>query len=481
MGQPDIDLSIDQEPVPKAHWCRMKAVIAAMFMVLVGAALGVGMTIMIMSLENEDVDCQTACPASTDSGSYTACWKPMLEINEYGFPFLQQHVATFLQNATDSMLAMSSLPPMGRVSPPAYDYAADAREVARVMSTIVTQAQKDEVKFFDSKLDVALAIIGTLLLGYGLPIEEIVLHSIGETSAVHDAGIAMWKSKLLHSRIRPTSVVQRLFPDETLTINDGVEILGKRFQALLRVMPHSEFPSGSSCMCQAIDEYITDLWPALSLHSMGAPVTFDAEVTHVVLPNPSMASVPLTGTANPAAEGYTSRTLNERCGESRLEGGMHFNASVPAGRELCSGIGAKAAQTTKLLAPLPAASSATLRSVIASTPPCAADCCADSAPCTQAEQAACASNCTGAWSLPWFDVVDVRVKAFGLPDREIATSTAAPFFQADRNHLVVVGLFGAVVPAIQRHETISFSSGSRTRLTIWFGIRLQQIRRHSWH
>jgi len=187
---------------------------------------------------------------------------------------------------------------------------------------------------------------------------------------------------------------------------------------------------------------------------MGAPVTFDAEVTHVVLPNPSMASVPLTGTANPAAEGYTSRTLNERCGESRLEGGMHFNASVPAGRELCSGIGAKAAQTTKLLAPLPAASSATLRSVIASTPPCAADCCADSAPCTQAEQAACASNCTGAWSLPWFDVVDVRVKAFGLPDREIATSTAAPFFQADRNHLVVVGLFGAVVPAIQRHETI---------------------------
>jgi len=194
-----------------------------------------------------------------ESDSYTACWKPMLEINEYGFPFLQQHVATFLQNATDSMLAMSSLPPMDRVSPPAYDYAADAREVARVMSTIVTQAQKDEVKFFDSKLDVALAIIGTLLLGYGLPIEEIVLHSIGETSAVHDAGIAVWKSKLLHSRIRPTSVVQRLFPDETLTINDGVEILGKRFQALVRVMPHSEFPSGSPCMYQAIDSYITIL------------------------------------------------------------------------------------------------------------------------------------------------------------------------------------------------------------------------------
>ena len=39
-----------------------------------------------------------------------------------------------------------------------------------------------------------------------------MFHSFGETSAVHDAGVAVWKNKLLNSRIRPTTVIHRSSP-----------------------------------------------------------------------------------------------------------------------------------------------------------------------------------------------------------------------------------------------------------------------------
>ena len=39
----------------------------------------------------------------------------------------------------------------------------------------------------------------------------------------------------------------------------------------------------------------------------------------------------------------------KRCGDTRLEGGMHFTASVPAGENLCAGIGNTIADAFKAL------------------------------------------------------------------------------------------------------------------------------------
>jgi hypothetical protein len=38
------------------------------------------------------------------------------------------------------------------------------------------------------------------------------------------------------------------------------------------------------------------------------------------------------------------KDLEQTCGQSRLWGGMHFTKSVPAGHELCAGIGEKAVE-----------------------------------------------------------------------------------------------------------------------------------------
>ena len=62
------------------------------------------------------------------------------------------------------------------------------------MSSLITQQQIDEVAFFDGKVNIAIGIIATLLLGYGQTTEEILLHTLGETIAVHDSGVAVWKN-----------------------------------------------------------------------------------------------------------------------------------------------------------------------------------------------------------------------------------------------------------------------------------------------
>lgn len=72
-------------------------------------------------------------------------------------------------------------------------------------------------------------------------------------------------------------------------------------QATVRIMPHSEWPSGSSSVCQAIEEYVTVAWPKLNL--VGGAYS---AATQVISPAAMMPFVPFTTTVNPAANGYTA-------------------------------------------------------------------------------------------------------------------------------------------------------------------------------
>ena len=132
---------------------------------------------------------------------------------------------------------------------------------------------------------------------------------------------------------------------------------------------------------------------------------------------------------------------------------MHFDPSVPAGRELCAGMGTATAAVIKSLIPGVVEGTTTIRSGLGSTPACGATCCAEEAECSADQQEACAAECTGTWDLPWFDVVGARMAAFGLPSRGPATD--APFVQVDRQHLMIVGMIlGGLVPGVSQTETI---------------------------
>ncbi|EOD19230.1 hypothetical protein EMIHUDRAFT_444965 [Emiliania huxleyi CCMP1516] len=362
------------------------------------------------------------------------------------------HVAPFLRFATSATLTMTTMPDMALAPGPSYDYVAEADAVIANMATVDTAGELDEIRFFDGKLNVALGLIGTLLLGYGQSIEEIMLHSFGETSAVHDAGVAVWKNKLLNSRIRPTTVIHELYPDDSLRLNDNMTVRGKHFQTIVRTMSHSEYPSGSAAVCAAIRDFVDALWPHLTLTMQGDEVSY-SDAPFVILPNTAMATVPLTGAVNPAPGGLSAAAIAERCGATRELGGMHFSQSVPAGRKLAAGMGAEAAATLlSLLGPR----EGSVRQALGGSAPCAADCCAAAVECNATAQAICKARCAGRWDTPWFDVVLARVGALGAPSREAATE--APFFQADRNHIMIIGAMAGLVPAITDGYAFSFQT-----------------------
>ena len=187
----------------------------------------------------------------------------------------------------------------------------------------------------------------------------------------------------------------------------------------------------------------------------GSEVSY-SDAPFVILPNTLMANVPLTGAVNPAPGGLSAAAIAERCrvarelggsareitrglfltrcGATRELGGMHFSQSVPAGRKLAAGMGAEAAATLlSLLGPR----EGSVRQALGGSAPCAADCCAAAVECNATAQAVCMAECGGRWDTPWFDVVLARVGALGAPSREAATE--APFFQADRNHIMIIG------------------------------------------
>ena len=408
-----------------------------------------------------------------------------------GSAFAQRHVAAFLQDATDSMLVMGSLPPMSRAyaDQVTYDYPSMVETVIAKMSSLVTQTQLDEVAFFDDKVLISSETSKTLL-AYGQTFEELALHTFGQSAAIYDSSVAVWKNKLQNSRIRPTTIINAMYPERRFTIHQNISLLGKHFQSLIRTMPHSvrhrygtvwiltydldpspiltrspytnqEYPSGSSCICQAIAESISELWPHLSLTSRGEPVSFDPASTPVVQ-NPIILTQGRPPSRLPVS--YTAQTLNKRCGETREEGGMHFTPAVPAGRELCAGMGTAITAVVKTLVPGVVEGTTTIRSGLGSTLACGATCCAAEAECLAGEQAACAAECTGTWDLPWFDLVGARA-AFFRVNRAMAT-----FIQVDRHHMIFLSLVSFSLPFEGAETIYAARDGNTIDNLVWNAV-----------
>ncbi len=136
---------------------------------------------------------------------------------------------------------------------------------------------------------------------------------------------------------------------------------------------------------------------------------------------------------------------------------MHFTPAVPAGRELCAGMGTAITAVVKTLVPGVVEGTTTIRGGLGSTSACGATCCAAEAECLAEEQAACAAECTGTWDLPWFDVVGARVAFFRI-NRAMATSP--PFVQVDRHHIILVSVIG--FPPLGGAETIYAARDANT-------------------
>lgn len=129
---------------------------------------------------------------------------------------------------------------------------------------------------------------------------------------------------------------------DMVTAYDGSQIYARDWVPYMRVMPHAEYPSGSGCICTGVAQFVDEFVSfAFGDDSFATTWEFMAGSNKVDAGTPASD---VTFTFENMME------LKDMCGESRLWGGMHFQASVPDSYTLCDGVGNKG--LTDLMTPL---------------------------------------------------------------------------------------------------------------------------------
>lgn len=273
-------------------------------------------------------NCSANCFPFSDTSGYipkntpwelrdSKSWQPPIETDQRGFFFSQVHVTPHIGTAKPVILTPAEV--AARVTDdPQYDYDQEVKlTLDRVAALAKQPFWQDMVPFMDNKINIAGGMIMRLRAEYNLSLEAQLFYHYGYTSAELDVVILVWKEKVRWDLVRPTSLIRAL--GEAQVSSFAGQHFARDWTPFIRVMPHSEYPSGSSCICTAVAEFI-DAFLTAEYGADSIATTWD---------------FPKVGSHTFGNMAELART----CGESRLRGGMHFTTSVSASRKLCDGVG----------------------------------------------------------------------------------------------------------------------------------------------
>lgn len=304
--------------------------------------------------------CTANCRPYMDNTGYepqtddTTRWQPLLEDNGLGFFYFQEHVTPHIgMNAI-----FRNLPEVDRTvrtlrQPPPYssDLATEADAVIEIMRDLDDE-KKLQVEVFDNKSTVLQGVLNSWVryladidfedeelgtVGYSVSWERVIHFIVGYTAGEYDSVVIAWKEKRKWDRVRPTTIIKARGEDEIIETwaPGGVQqIRAVDFEAYIRVMPHSEYVSGSSCIFQMVEEFVIDYNNALRFVDPFFEIAFPPFGPGESLVEPGL--VPAQELQLVYKDVVEMVALGS---QSRIDGGMHFEASVPAGRQLCTGIG----------------------------------------------------------------------------------------------------------------------------------------------
>jgi len=279
-------------------------------------------------------------------------WKPLRENNGKGFSYQYDHVTPHIGYTAVTKTVTRQQLESNRAPNPRYRYNDEIELVIERLADLATnETKKMLTEYFDDKISVTVSILFALdgLLQWSWEERQVFL--TGYTAAEYDAVIQAWHEKVRWDRVRPTTLIKDN-DDEWITTYAGPyqgvkSIQSRDFEAYKRVMPHSEYPSGSSCICRTAQRFvetllrerhgITDDFPIPIPFPTGADPATGEYVGFAA--GSSRVEPGVTPSQNLYITMQNLQQLSDVCGESRLWGGMHFTASVPAGAELCDGLG----------------------------------------------------------------------------------------------------------------------------------------------
>ena len=168
----------------------------------------------------DDDDCTANCRPFTDTYGYTpknspwkvtdpTAWQPLIESNDKGFFFAQEHVAPHIGFHAKPVILTRAELDAKELSDPLYDYVEEAAQAINNTANL-SEYKKTMVGFMDNKINIAGGMIMRLRGKYRLSLEAQVFYHYGYTSSEHDVVLLAWKEKIRHDLVRPTTVVQAL-------------------------------------------------------------------------------------------------------------------------------------------------------------------------------------------------------------------------------------------------------------------------------
>jgi len=273
-------------------------------------------------------------------------WCPLRESKGYGHfirqAFVVPHIGFTAQlyglNATE--YEKFSLPD------PNYDHCTETAAVierTRIMAT--DDKQKVEIELFDSKFTSLLPMQVNWSIAKGFSLFDFWYYDVALVSIMYDATVVVWREKVIHDAVRPTTVVHTLKGDEEIESYagpfSGSQVMkGADWQPYIRTMPHAEYPSGSACVCTSFAE-------TMQILTGTDNTTIPVGMTIKAGSSKSEPNVVPSQDIDIFFDSWSD--IQHTCGISRLNGGMHFSKAVPDSEKLCSGIAALVIDRTEML------------------------------------------------------------------------------------------------------------------------------------
>jgi len=265
-------------------------------------------------------------------------WQPLFDSDNQGYFSAQLHVTPHIGFHAKTHL-FDSVDDIPQTPDPQYNYREEALGVVeRLRETASDPIKKQKIAFFDNKLLVINLVENHLKANYQdkYTFEEEILYIEGMSAAELEATVMAWREKVRHDLVRPTTVIKRWGDDKLFTfggdksLNEPVEIAARDFEAFQRVMPHSEYPSGSSCICTGYSEF-TDAFTSKYYNETLKNIRFTGFGCDGSFLHSSGCDSNFTIADMPA--------LLEECSQSRLWAGFHFPAATSAAEAMCKGVG----------------------------------------------------------------------------------------------------------------------------------------------
>lgn len=212
-------------------------------------------------------------------------------------------------------------------------YVQQANEVLAISASL-TDYQKAAAELFNDKL----RSIGTSAMFVydtaNMTLDEFVHYDFMTNVAAFDGGIATWKEKAKYDAVRPFSAIRYLYKDQLVTAWGGpgkgtANIPASQWRSYINTADHPEYPSASSCFCQAHAQASRRF---LGSDQFGWSVTVPAG-SSLIEPGLTPAQDVVLGPWNTWTE------FSQECGQSRVWGGVHFPDAVTAAQNMCGPIG----------------------------------------------------------------------------------------------------------------------------------------------